>query len=323
MAVSVVITVRNDSRVVDCVSAILSQDTAFPFDIIVVDNQSTDGTSELLHERLGMNPIVTLTRSGGNLSQAWNAGAQTTQAPILVRTDADAMPQSGWLAALVAPLWEGRADWSAGSVGGAEPERSLVARYFHSRTEAYLRRLGRDPELRDAVPSWNVAYTRAALEKAGWYDPWQASSVDWDLHKRLRRAGARGVYVPEARCLHHHPTTLREFARKEAWYKTGQYQMALKYGVAEMAGAFLLPAAYAFLLALILGAIVFSPLAWAALAAFALLVAKHVQGGLKDGDPVWYYRAFFRPIEGVAGLFGLLRGIVRYGVRRHSTTLTS
>src|SRR5207247_187714 len=151
--------------------------------------------------------------------------AATARGRVLVRSDADAVPLPGWLTALATPILDGQADWTAGPVGGASPHGSLVERYYHHRTEAYSRRLAQDADLRDAVPSWNVAYSRAILEAAGWYDPWQASSVDWDLHKRLKRFGGHGQFIPRARALHHHPTPLTEFARKEGWYRTGQYQM--------------------------------------------------------------------------------------------------
>lgn len=315
-SVAVVITVRNDPRVVECVDEVLAQTTPFEFGVVVVDNDSSDDTPNILRERYQGHPRVRLVTSKGNLSRAWNEAARSTDASVLARIDADARPAKGWLSALVGPILAGVADWTAGPVAGVDPSASLVARYYHERTEAYGRRLARDPVLRDAVPSWNVAYRRSSLEAAGWYDAWQASSVDWDLHKRLVRAGSRGLFVPEARCVHHHPTTWREFARKEAWHRTGQYQMALKYGMREMAEAFVLPAAYALLLLLLVGSLLWLPLLWFGLVFLALLVVKHWIDGIRDGDPMWAYRALFRPIEGFAGLYGLFRGLARYGIRR-------
>jgi glycosyltransferase involved in cell wall biosynthesis len=305
--------VKNDLRVLDCVDVILAQEADFAYDVVIVDNGSTDETPQRMADAYGDLDDVHLLSTPGNLSKAWNEAARSSSAPVLVRIDADAEPCEGWLAAIAEPLLADRADWAAGPVEGVHAE-GLVARYFHHRTEAYGRRMEGEDELREAVPSWNVAYQRQALEAAGWYDPWQASSVDWDLHKRLARTGAVGTYVPEARARHHHPETLSAFARKEAWYKTGQYQMGLKYGFASVASAFVLPGAYLGALA-VLAAGLFAPVAaLGGLGLLALMAVVHAVGGIREDDPAWYLRPLFRPVEALAGIYGLGRGLVRYGL---------
>src|SRR5437867_3567808 len=149
--VSVVVTVKNDPRVIDCAERVLSQDASFPFELVIVDNGSTNEPPRLLRDRFANNPRVTILSSGGNLSEAWNHAAATARGRVLVRIDADAIPLPGWLTALATPILDGQADWTAGPVGGASPHGSLVERYYHHRTEAYSRRLAQDAGLRVAV----------------------------------------------------------------------------------------------------------------------------------------------------------------------------
>jgi len=94
--------------------------------------------------------------------------------------------------------------------------------------------------------------------------------------------------------------------------------MVLKYGFLEMSSAIMLPLAYGLLLILVLASLLWTPIAWAALFFFVSLVVKHWTDGLRDADPLWFLRPVFRPIEAIAGLYGLMRGMTRYGVRRHS-----
>jgi hypothetical protein len=92
--------------------------------------------------------------------------------------------------------------------------------------------------------------------------------------------------------------------------------MALKYGFREMADGFLLPLAYGLVLVLAIAALVVTSLSWIALILLVSLLLKHWVEGVRESDPLWFYRALFRPVEGFAGLYGLLRGFIRYGVRR-------
>lgn len=73
---SVVIPVRNRRRTVaDAVCSALSQNAPFDFNVIVVDNHSTDGTTALLQERFGSNGRVVLIipeQTGLGIGGCWN-----------------------------------------------------------------------------------------------------------------------------------------------------------------------------------------------------------------------------------------------------------
>ncbi len=57
--VSVIIPVRNRVKTIrDAVSSVLQQEAEFAFNCIVIDNHSTDGTSEILHELAAQDPRV-------------------------------------------------------------------------------------------------------------------------------------------------------------------------------------------------------------------------------------------------------------------------
>lgn len=311
-----VIVTRNDPRIHECLESVYAQRPPFGFDVVVVDNDSAPSMRQEVEDRWGQHPQFRLVHEPGNFSAAWNQGAFSTSAGVVVRLDSDTIAHPGWLERLAAPLRErpGVA-WTAGPVVGPDPPRSLTQRYFHHRTLGYQERLRGDVLPTDAVPSWNVAYRREALESVGGYDPWQRSSIDWDLHKRLRLGGYVGVFVPDAVLTHDHPARLSDFYRKEAWYRTGQYQMMLKYGPGAVASSLALPGAYVALLAL--AAMGWWDVRWAQAAALlaVLVVIKQWLGARLEKDPVWWARPFYRVVEATAAIHGLARGWLRFGVR--------
>ncbi|MBN2503384.1 MAG: glycosyltransferase family 2 protein, partial [Anaerolineales bacterium] len=69
------------------------------FEIIVVDNESSDGSVAFLRERF---PEVRVIESGGNLGFARgnNLGAQYAQGEYLAFINPDTTVEPGWLAAL-------------------------------------------------------------------------------------------------------------------------------------------------------------------------------------------------------------------------------
>ncbi len=74
---SVIIPVRNRIRTIkDAVDSVLSQKTAFNFNLIVVDNFSTDGTSEFLSEYSNKGVLLHIVPDRGDLGigGCWNVG---------------------------------------------------------------------------------------------------------------------------------------------------------------------------------------------------------------------------------------------------------
>ena len=95
-AVSVIVPVYNDGAGVDqLLAALAGQTLRLPYEVIVID----DASSDLTLERVGSPPNVRylrLEQRSGSYA-ARNAGLETASAPILAFTDADCMPASSWL----------------------------------------------------------------------------------------------------------------------------------------------------------------------------------------------------------------------------------
>lgn len=74
---SIIIPVRNRIRTIrDAVHSALSQETAFPFNVIVIDNHSTDGTTEVLRELSADKRLIHVIpeRNDLGIGGCWNIG---------------------------------------------------------------------------------------------------------------------------------------------------------------------------------------------------------------------------------------------------------
>ena len=76
---SVIIPVRNRARTIrDAIRSVLNQKTDFPFNLIIVDNHSTDGTSEAIEEFASDKRVVHIIpdRSDLGIGGCWNMGVE-------------------------------------------------------------------------------------------------------------------------------------------------------------------------------------------------------------------------------------------------------
>jgi GT2 family glycosyltransferase len=87
---------------VECVLA----NTDFPYELIVVDNDSHDGTREYLRELAGQCPRVRLALNGRNagFARACNQGLAMARGNVLVLLNNDTMVPPGWLTRLASKL---------------------------------------------------------------------------------------------------------------------------------------------------------------------------------------------------------------------------
>jgi len=182
------------------------------FEVIVVDDASSDGTVEYLAAEFPWVRVAALTQNSGFIA-ACNAGVAAAQGEVLVLLNNDTEAEPGWLAALVTALMEHP------EAGSAASKMLLFDRRDTLHTAG-------DTMGRNGIPRnrgvWEkdagqydqdrwvfgpcggaAAYRREAWQQAGGLDPalWMYLE-DVDLAWRLQRLGWRSIYAPEARIYH-------------------------------------------------------------------------------------------------------------------------
>jgi GT2 family glycosyltransferase len=185
---------------------------AYPIEVVVADDASTDGTAEWLSATYPGVRLVRLERNGGFCAAA-NAGLAASRGRFIQLLNNDTEVTEGWIEAglapfvdetvgSVAPLVLVRSD--PGRVDSAGDTYAIVgwpAKRGHGQpTEAWAGHRGDDV----FGASGSSAFYRAeALRRSGGLDPLFGSYYeDIDLAFRLRWAGYRCVFTPGCR-IHH------------------------------------------------------------------------------------------------------------------------
>ncbi|GAB3022550.1 hypothetical protein GCM10011376_28050 [Nocardioides flavus (ex Wang et al. 2016)] len=195
--VSVIIPVRDDSRLSTCLAAIQQQ--TYPselVEVLIADN----GSNPPVVEPAEGNVRCVWEPSGGSYA-ARNAAVLASSSEVLAFTDADCLPTATWLEEAVKAIAAG-ADVVAGHVSvyardcrRPHPvEAYELVRAFPQ--ETYVSRGG-------ASVTANMCTTRAAFDAAGPFRPELYSGADIEWSQRATALGMRTVYCPTS--VVHHP----------------------------------------------------------------------------------------------------------------------
>jgi GT2 family glycosyltransferase len=202
--VSVIVAVRNSVRTVGaCVTSLLA--VSYPadrFEIVVVDNGSTDGTREAL--RTFGTSIRVLTEPTRGAAAARNRGIRSARGWLMAFTDADAVVEREWLSALVAPFRDSR----VAMVGGRIASRVGANRIERFGERIHDHRHAIEVEDPPYVITCNAALRRHVIESVGLFDETLLRGQDVDLAWRVHRTGYRLVYAPNAVVRHHNERTI-------------------------------------------------------------------------------------------------------------------
>jgi len=216
--VSVVITVRNEApHIGHLLDSLVSQDG--PYEIVLVDAQSRDGTRERAEGFAQRHPgLLRVFERRGSRGVGRNLGVREARGEWVAFIDGDCFADSQWLAKL-------RAAFPKGPVVAGRTVTVGRPRF------ARLERVELYEEGYDVTyPSCNLAYRRELFERLGGFDPRFITAEDIDLNMRAVLAGAAIAYAPDAVVYHHVRTTLVRFLMQAFWNGYGRKQLTEKQG---------------------------------------------------------------------------------------------
>ena len=135
--VSVVVSTRNHSRfLAGTIAGVMGQDLAADFEMIVVDDASTDSTPEVMRQALaGATHHLVYARLDVNRGPACgrNAGLELARGQYIAFTDSDCTPAPGWLRAGLAAFTSPDIGIVQGRTEGARDRAPFFSHYIETR----------------------------------------------------------------------------------------------------------------------------------------------------------------------------------------------
>ncbi len=244
---SIVIVTRNNwSYLKQCLESLYCSPPAHAFDVVVVDNGSTDGTADLLRSRFPSVSIIENPENRG-LSAATNQGIRAGGGRYVLLLNDDTLVDGPSLDALVAFL-DKHSD--VGAAGGRvlNPDGTTQScfNFFPTLWQQFLiaTRVGAlfnetYPAVTtsevcrpvDWITSACLMLRRRALDEVGLLDEqYFIYGDEVDLQFRLRRAGWQVYFVPDARTVHFGGRSMNRWSRRKMVYRGHMLFTAKHYG---------------------------------------------------------------------------------------------
>ncbi|WP_433046167.1 bifunctional polysaccharide deacetylase/glycosyltransferase family 2 protein [Dactylosporangium sp. CS-033363] len=198
-------------------------------EVIVVDDASTDGTSEAV-EALGLGNVRVVRVPPGGKATALNTGVALSRNALIVMVDADTVVEPDSVHRLVQPFGDGTVGAVAGNVKVGN-RRGLLGKWQHIE---YVMGFNLDRRLYDTfgciptIPGALGAFRRRALTDAGGLTT-DTIAEDTDLTMAVHRAGWRVVYQETARAHTEAPATLGQLWKQRYRWSYGTMQAIWKH----------------------------------------------------------------------------------------------
>lgn len=222
---SVIIPVFNNLNYTrQCITSLFTVKEPVSFEVIVVDNGSSDGTAEYLRQLPPPVRVVSLRENLG-FAKGCNAGTQAARGRYLCFLNNDTMVTPGWLSEMVTCM---KRDESIGAVGNLQifpgtekvqqagivcgPDK-MVRSLYNNELLADHPAVNKPREFQFVAGSCLLIEKDFFAQLGGFDESYLNSCEDVDLCMRVRQAGKKVFYCPQSRIYHYESKTVSGHAK--------------------------------------------------------------------------------------------------------------
>lgn len=218
--VTVVIPIYNEEKVIGECLASLAKQTWKDLEVVVVDDGSTDNSTEVISTT--HYPLLTihlLRQKHLGPGEARNLGAKLAKGEILVFVDADMTFDSDFIEKLVEPIMEGKAKGTFSREEYVSNPENLWAICW-GQNEGWEKGRRHPKDYPDTQKVFRAILKKEFI-KAGGFAP-IGYTDDWTLFDKL---GYEAVSALGAKFYHKNPETLQEVIKQAGWIGKRKYKL--------------------------------------------------------------------------------------------------
>lgn len=229
--VSVLIPAYNEESVIAKTIRTVLKSNYQNFEVIVIDDGSTDNTKSIVEEFERADPNVRLiSKANGGKFSALNLGFYEAKADYIITIDADTIVLPETLCHLVAPFENPEVDAVCGNVQVGNVKNVLTGfqTVEYITTQNYDRRAFDSLNCISVVPGATGAWKKSKVIEAGGYSS-DTLTEDADLTLTMLEHGAKIVYMPFAKSITESPETIATLSKQRFRWSYGTLQTLYKH----------------------------------------------------------------------------------------------
>lgn len=217
MKISVVLTTKNEEKNIgELLGSLLDQEE--PYEVLVVDADSTDKTQEIVKKYSKKNNNIKLLIHPGTRAESMNYGIQKSAGDAVAFIGGDDIADKNWIKDIREAIKN--SDIVVGRLISKKYDRFgkvSNVKFFHKGVNI-------------SYPGTNTIYKKEVLNKLGGFDPWFFSAEDLELNLRAVDAGYKIVYNEKPKVYYRPRNNPFDFIKQSFWYGTGRKLLGLKHG---------------------------------------------------------------------------------------------